>query len=138
MNVDSFLLSEYAFHDSGSKKLSVLNVFNRLVGPGPQWGMPVMYLSWVIHAHRDEAGEHMVEIRLVNAARQDLLPMPMKVAINIPPEQHPGLPLRHTGVYAMVGLVFKAPGPYAFEMYIDDVFSSGTNLFILRGPRAGG
>lgn len=135
MNVDSILLSEFATVDPLGR-LTVVNSFNRLHGPGPTWMIPMMYLSWVVHAHRDEVGNHQAEIRLLNARRDQLLPKVIKAAFEVNPEGGPaGLPIRHSTVAVLGGLVFKAPGPYAFELYIDDTFAGATPFYVLTGPR---
>lgn len=132
MNVSSIHLSEFATVGSNNR-LTVVNIFDRMMGPGPQWGMPIVYLSWIILAHQEEVGTHAVEIKLVNVARESLLPKPLTFNIELNATQAaPGMPLRHQGIYTLGGLVFGAPGPYAFEMYIDDYYAASTSLHILK------
>lgn len=132
MNVDSFLLSEYAAVDPAGR-LTIVNVFNRLQGPGPKWLLPMMYLSSVIHAHRNEAGRHHGEIRLLNSKREQIMPDPLRFDFELTLDQvHPGMPLRHGGVYQMGGLVFNAPGAYAFELHIDETYAAATTFYVLK------
>ena len=131
MNVDSFLISEYATTTSG--RLTIVNTFNRLRGPGPRWGLPLLYLSSVTHAHITEVGPHRGEIRLVNAAREQLLPKPHLFDFEFSADMaQEGMPLRHQGVYMIAGLAFSAPGPYAFELHIDEVYAAAATLYVLR------
>ena len=93
----------------------------------------MLYLSSVTHAHRNEAGQHEGEIKLVNAAREQLLPKRYRFDFTLSDAiQDVGMPLRHQGVFAIGGLAFSAPGPYAFELYIDGVFAAATTLYVLQ------
>src|SRR3989304_1312788 len=56
VNIASLLISEFAT-TTVQGHLTVVNVFNRLSGPGPRWGLPVIYLSVIIEAHPQEARE---------------------------------------------------------------------------------
>ena len=69
MNVDSILIAEYASIDQGGR-LTVVNAFNRLSGPGPRWVMPVLAIPIVVHGHSEEAEtEHEGKIKLIDADR---------------------------------------------------------------------
>lgn len=135
MNVVSLQLSEFATVGSGNR-LTVVNIFDRMMGPGPHWGMPLVYLSWVILGHPDEAGQHDVEVKLLNAARDSVLPNSLQFPLDLGVDDRlPGMPLRNQGIYTIGGLLFQAPGPYAFEMYIDDVYAASTMLYVIKGER---
>lgn len=134
MNVDSILLSEYAStYPDG--RLTVVNAFNRLSGPGPKWGLPVMYLTLVVHGPLQEAGtEHEGEIKLLNAQRELINKEPMKFMFRFPPNDGnltPGMPVRSITTVAL-GLQFDAPGPYAFEITIDGYFAAATLLHVTQ------
>lgn len=140
MNVDSILLSEYASVDRGGR-LTVVNSFNRLNGPGPQWGIPIIYLSLVVSAHEREAKtRHQCEVTLVDAQRNSVLSQDLEFEMeftNKTPDA-PGMPLRHVTAVSLMGIVFQAPGPYAFEVYIDGVFHGAHTLFIKKVDKKDG
>jgi hypothetical protein len=48
------------------------------------------------------------------------------------------MPVRHCTVAVIGGLVFSAPGPYAFELYIDDTFAAATMFYVLKLPKPAG
>jgi len=133
VNVDSILLSEYASAGPDGR-LTVANAFNRINGPGPRWGIPMIYVSLVIHGHRAEAGtDHELELRLVNARREPMLDEPAIGSFRFHEDDgslEEGLPLRHIHTVALMGLVFEEPGPYAFEVYIDGTYHAATALFV--------
>ena len=56
MNVDSFLISEFAGTDA-AQSLTVYRTFNQVVTSALPIGLPTLYLSMILHAHPDEAGE---------------------------------------------------------------------------------
>jgi hypothetical protein len=132
MNIQAVLLSEYAtVHASGH--FSVINAFNRLRGPGPRWGVPAMYLTVVIEAHPSQAGtQHEIEIRLIDAHREPILPESFRGAFSFGGEESvlPGLPLRNITNAGLFGIQFVKPGPYAFEILIDGTYSGATTLFV--------
>lgn len=138
MNVDSILLSEYASVASDGR-FTVANAFNRLHGPGPKWGVPIIYVSLVIHGHREEAGtEHELELRLINARREVLMPDPPRGHFTFPAGEgmlREGLPLRTIYVLALIGIVFEEPGPYAVEAYIDGTYHASASMYVERIPQ---
>ena len=136
MNVGSILLSEYASRDRDGR-LTVVNSFNRITGPGPEWGLPIVYLSLVMHAHREELGEHEIEVRLIDRSRHEVLQERPKAKLTIR-ESDPmddGMPAHSVVVIGMMGLKFHTSGPYAFEVYIDGVFGDAVTLYVRQsGP----
>lgn len=133
MNVDSILISEYAKTTDG--RLTVVNTFNRISGPGPQWGVPMLAVSLVIHGHKAEAGTHHEgEIKLLNKDREEINPQPMTFEFQFKEESEldPGMPLRSTQTYTVIGISFPEPGPYAFEVYIDETYHASASLFVQK------
>ena len=135
MNVDSLLISEYASADP-SGRLTVVNSFNRINGPGPEWLVPVIYLSMVVHAPRDLAGtSHVGEIRLLNSRRQLATAKPAPFDLSFPDDAgqfDDGMPVRCIFTGGFFGLRFKEPGPYAFEVSIDGIFAGAVMLYIRK------
>jgi len=126
------LISEFATTDAQGH-LTVVNVFNRLAGPGPRWGLPVIYLSVIIEAHPQEAGtSHDLEIRLIDSERKTVLPdaFRSKVTFVEPAGALPGMPVRHITTAGIFGARFSKPGPYAFEAYIDGIYSGSATLYV--------
>jgi hypothetical protein len=77
VNVDTILTSEYA-SATPDGRLTVVNAFNQLNGPGPKWGIPILYLTMVAHAPRREAGKEWDgEIRLIDANREPVMDEPL-------------------------------------------------------------
>lgn len=136
MNIDSILLSEYAT-STPDGRFTIVNAFNRLSGPGPAWGLTEMYITLLIHGHRAEAGStHRGEIRILNGEREQLRdPLPFEITFSPDDgELAEGMPLRNFFVGRIVGMAFPAPGPYAFEVYIDDIYHAATNLYVRHVP----
>ena len=130
MNIDSILIAEYASTDRDGR-LTVVNAFNQIAGPGPQWVIPVMAISLVIHGHSEEAEtEHKGEIRLINDARELVRAAPFEFAF--PQATVPGLPVKNITTLMTIGQKFPAPGLYAFEVYIDDTYMAAASLVIVQ------
>lgn len=101
MNIDTILLSEYASADS-TGRLTVVNAFNRLRGPGPEWGLPIMYLTVVAHGPKREAGHRWDgEIRLIDAQRELVGEKPRPFILGFP-EDDGGLTLLPPGAVVTV------------------------------------
>ena len=129
MNVDSILIAEHASVDQGGR-LTVVNAFNRITGPGPQWGIPVLALSIVIHGHSEEAEtRHEGEVRLINDERELIRAMPFEFEFA---KAVPGIPLRHIAILVTLATTFASPGPYAFEVYIDDTYMAAASWVIVQ------
>ena len=133
MNVDSILLSEHASTDA-TGRLTVVNAFNSISGPGPVWAVPVLAISIVIHGHSAEAGsEHEGEIRLIDAERTAVKP-PMKFEFAFTASTVSGIPVRFIQTLSILGATFESPGPYAFEVYIDGTYHAAASLFVQKQP----
>lgn len=134
MNVDSILIAEFAKVDERGR-LTVIDAFNNLSGPGPVWGLPVMAVSLVIHGHRAEAGtRHKVDMRLIDASRKDVVP-PMHFEFSFPEDNgklDEGVPLRQPWTFGMIGVSFNKPGIYAFEVQIDGTYAASASLLVKR------
>ncbi len=130
MNVDSILISEHASTDRDAR-LTVVNAFNQISGPGPRWTVPILALSIVIHGHSEEAEtDHEGEIRLIDDSREILRSMPFE--ISFPKSTHPGLPVKFIATLQAVGFTFEAAGLYAFEVYIDGIYMAAVSLVIVQ------
>lgn len=130
MNVDSILIAEYASTDRDGR-LTVVNAFNQINGPGPQWVVPVMAISLVIHGHSEEAStEHQGEVRLINDTRKTVRSMPFQFAF--PEATVPGLPVKNISTMMHIGANFPAAGLYAFEVYIDGTYMAAASLVIVQ------
>ena len=132
MNVDSILISEYASVDSNGR-LTVVNVFNKLTGPGPKWGRPFFTISLVIHGHSKEAGTtHEGEIYLLDSERKQGMPEPIPFSFSVPEQKRatPGMPVRHITVMTIMGATLENPGPYAFEVHIDGIYHASASFFV--------
>ena len=130
MNIDSILIAEYASTDRDGR-LTVVNAFNQITGPGPQWVIPVMGISLVIHGHSEEAEtEHKGEVRLINDARELVKSMRFEFAFS--KITVPGLPVKHISTLMTIGQNFPAPGLYTFEVYIDDIYMAAASLVIVQ------
>jgi hypothetical protein len=137
MNIDSILISEYAASD-GKGRLTVVNTFNRLEGPGPKWGLPAMYMTLVIHGHRAEAGSrHKGEVRVIDAQRK-LVEGPIEFEFPFNADDgslDDGIPLRAVVTLAMIGVSFGKPGPYAFEVHIDGIWHQSASFVVRKTPK---
>ncbi len=130
MNVDSILISEHASTDA-TGRLTIVNAFNLISGPGPAWGVPVLAISIVIHGHSAEAGtEHKGEIRLIDSERTVLRSLEFEFglgAITVP-----GMPIRFIQTLGILGANFDSPGLYAFEVYIDGTYHAAASLVVQK------
>lgn len=130
MNIDSILIAEHV-STTVDGKLTVVNAFNQIKGAGPKWMIPVMGISIVVHGHSEEAEtEHEGEIRLINEDRKLLRSLPF--SFTFPKSTIVGLPLRYVAVMTLIGATFDAPGVYAFEVYIDDIYMAAASLVITK------
>lgn len=133
MNIVSFVISEFASVKAHGG-LTIVHVFNQLRGPGPEWGLPVMYLTIITEAHPKAVDTtHELEVRLIDAGRKPVLDKPFRSKISFsdrPDGPLPGMPLRHITTAGIFGARFKKPGPYAFEAYIDGIYSGSATLYI--------
>lgn len=93
----------------------------------------MVYLSVIIEAHPREAGtSHDLEIRLIDGERKPVLPdaFRSKVTFVEPAGAVPGMPVRHITTAGIFGVQFPTPGPYAFEAYIDGIYSGSATLYV--------
>lgn len=135
MNVDSIQVSEYASRRGGGL-LTVVNNFNRLQIPEPPLVMPSMAVSLVIHGSSAEADtSHAGEIHFINEDRESLTEEPARFEFSFPPEEEmwPGVPARHVHIWNLFQVQFDTPGPYAFEVYIDDTYHAAASFYIQIG-----
>lgn len=130
MNVDSILLSEYARIIDGSRLL-VVGTFNEVTVPSVPVTLPPFYVTLVFEGHRSERGRTFtVEVKVLNARRESILNEPaLFEASFLDADPKPGMNLRHSQVHGML-LTFPEAGPYAFEVYVDGTYYTGTNLFV--------
>jgi len=139
VNIVSFLIAEFArIEPQGG--LTVVNAFNQLEGPGPEWGVPVMYLSLITEAHPRAAGTtHALEIRLIDSDREPVVTEPFQSEITFLEREfpRPGMPLRHITTAGIYGAKFLKPGPYAFEAYIDGIYSGSATLYVSQTEARG-
>lgn len=138
MNIDSFLLSEYATITDGAA-LTIVRSFNKIQAPGTPVRIPLMSISLVIHAHEAEAGsEHHIEVRLLNQRREAVRTL-IDDSFTLPPGPvPPGMPLRHVLVRQILAPSFDEFGAYATEAYIDGVYHGGAAFFIEQRASAHG
>ena len=130
MNVDSILIAEHASTDS-TGRLTIVNAFNSITGPGPSWTIPVLAISIVIHGHSAEASsEHKGEVRLIDSERAVLRSMEFEFAFSA--SSVPGLPVRFIQTLGILGATFDSAGLYAFEIYIDGTYHAATSLVVLQ------
>lgn len=130
MNIDSILIAEYASTDRDGR-LTVVNAFNEIGGPGPEWVIPILALSIVVHGHSEEAEtDHEAEIRLIDDSREIVRTMPFEVSF--PKSTYPGLPVKYIATILAVGFKFEAAGLYAFEVYIDGIYMAAASLVITQ------
>lgn len=134
MNVDSILLSEYA-NTTQHGRLTVVNVFNSMSAQDVPVRVPLMSISLVIHGHADEAGsEHTCEIHLLDQDRNPVGDDPIRFDFTMPDgEPPPGMPLRHVVARRFIGLTLQEQGTYAFEVYIDGTYHTGTAFHLQVG-----
>lgn len=130
MNVDSILISEYAHAPDG--KLTVVGVFNK-IGPGKlPLQLATMAVTIVVHAHHDEAGTvHQGELRLIDETRKVIKSQPLEIKF-AKEGIVPGIPLRAVVIALLLGPKFETAGAYAFEVYIDDIYSAAAAFVVVE------
>ena len=112
-------------------RLTVVSAFNRISGPGPPWGVPVLAIPLVIHGHSEEAEtDHDGEVQLINDERELIRSIPFK--FTFPASSVPGLPVRSIVNLVQLGASFDAPGLYVFEVYIDGTYMAAASLVIAQ------
>lgn len=139
MNIDTILISEYASGDNVGR-LTVANAFNTLHGPGPKWGLPLMYLTMVAHGPVREAGRTFTgEVRVINAAQETVVdPVPFEFAFPPAERAAEGMPVRAIVSIAFAGLKFTAPGAYALIVNVEETYAAATTLYVNKVEGKGG
>lgn len=130
MNVDSILISEFAHQPEG--KLTIVGVFNK-IGPGKlPLQIPTMAVTIVVHAHHDEAGTvHQCELRLIDEARKVIKSQTLEIKFATEGIV-PGIPLRAVVIAMFLGPKFENAGAFAFEVYIDDIYSAAASFVVVE------
>lgn len=126
MNVDSFLISDYADETNG--KLIIIGTFDTIYVPQFPHVHPLMAFSMVIHGHRDEAGREIsLEIKVLDQDRKQIGLINGSGAL--PTAAAPGLPLRSVLAGRIHGIPFQKEGAYAFEVYLNGTYHAGAVLY---------
>lgn len=117
MEVDLALLADAATVDA-SGKLNILGVFDRLGTSSFPTRHPRMSLVLRFSAGVHEVGKHEVEIILKGPEGQEIVRIDGEMNLAAGPRQvSGGLLVPH--ILNMDGLVFPAPGRYAFDVRVD-------------------
>lgn len=132
MNVDSFLISDYAEAING--KLVIVGTFDTISAKSLPWLHPVMGFSMVIHGHSAEAGRDIeLEIRVLDQERNEL--GKINGAGRFPDSSPPGLPLRAVLAGRLLGIPFEREGPYAFEAYLNGTYHAGAVIYVQKAAQ---
>ena len=130
MNVDSFLLSDYAEVTPGGK-LTIVGVFNTIYAKTLPAIHPLLAFSMVIHGHSAEAGRRFeFLIKVLDQDRKELGEVGGEGQLG--PSSPPGLPLRAVMAGRLLAVQFPREGPYAFEVYIDGTYNAGAVLYVQK------
>lgn len=131
MEVDLALLADAATVDA-SGKLNILGIFDRLGTSAFPTRHPRMSLVLRFAAGVHEVGKHEVEIALKGPEGQQLIKIDGEMNLSAGPRQVAGgVLVPH--ILNLDGLVFPAPGQYAFDVRVDGEHHVSIPL-TLEGP----
>jgi hypothetical protein len=117
MDVDLALLADAATID-GSGKLNILGIFDRLTTTSFPTRHPRLSLVLRFSAGIDEVGRHQVVISLKGPEGKEVVRIDGEMNLAPGPSSAGGAVLV-PHVLNMDGLVFPAPGRYAFDVRVD-------------------
>ena len=128
MDIDLALLADAATVDA-SGKLNILGVFDRIsVGRFPAQH-PHVSLVLRFGASMNEAGQHKVEIVLLDPDGEQVLSLNGDLKVGVGPAVAGGR-VRVPQVVNMDRLVFKKPGRYSFDVSVDGEHHVSVPLFL--------
>jgi hypothetical protein len=134
VNVDCFLLCEFASVTDNGQSLSLIRSFNSIGAKQFPVSVPVMAIAMVIHAHQSEAGTtHELETVVLNHKREKIANLgknKFTLAGGGGAKLPAGLPLRHNIAHRILNATFPSAGVYAFEAYIDGTYVAGQAFLI--------
>jgi len=133
MDVDLALLADAATID-GSGKLNILGIFDRLSTQAFPTRHPRMSLVLRFAAGIQEVGRHQVAISLKGPDGKEVLRIDGEMNLAPGPSSSGGAVLV-PHVLNMDGLVFPAPGRYAFDVKVDGVHQVSIPLTV-HGPES--
>ncbi|MGQ0813086.1 MAG: DUF6941 family protein [Gemmatimonadota bacterium] len=132
MNIDSFLISDYAEVING--KLVVVGTFDTINAPSLPWVQPLMAFSMVVHGHQSEAGRQIeLEMKILDQNRKEL--GAVKGEGQFPQAAPPGLPLRAVLAGRIIGIPFEHEGPYGFEVYLNGTYHAGAVIYVQKAKQ---
>lgn len=129
MDVDLALLADAATID-GSGKLNILGVFDRIVAPDFPVRHDRVALVLRFSGTVQDLGRHSVEIRL-RGPGGDVLRLDGSLEI-APRAGAFGQAMKIPHILNMDGIVFQAPGEYAFDVSVDGRHEVSVPLTVLR------
>ena len=130
MEIEIFTLCDFAQDNSG--KLTVVGTFDGIHSKQFPFTQATFSVACRLRFSEKETGQHEMRLRFIDGNGKELL-QPIGGEMNIPPPTN--------GQYTTINLVFnlnqikfEKPGRYAFELYIDDEWTSGLPLFVNKLP----
>jgi hypothetical protein len=131
--VDFAVLADYALIDQHGK-LSVLGIFQHVwVGSFPAVH-PRTHLVLRVRGRRTEVGTHPIRIRFVDEAGAELMGGDGTVQFGEPPA---GVTEIEAGAVLVFDVPLPRPGPYAFEITVDEGFAVRVPLSASQLPDEG-
>ena len=133
MEVDLALIADAATIDS-SGKLSILGIFDRIGTSSFPAQHPHMVLVLRFIAAVNEAGKHQITIALKDPAGREVVGVDGEMQLGLGPAGG-GSGIRVPHVLHLDGLVFPAPGLYAFDVRVDGEHHASLPLTVY-GPES--
>jgi len=134
VNIDSILVSKFADVEDGP--LTVVGAFQVVESSRFPLKLPMLAISLVLHGHVEEARDsHRIRVEVLNEKRETVNPRPIEGTFRFSDHGIPGLPLEHVAVFRILHPVFRKPGAYAVEVYVDDTYHAGAAFYAAKVAR---
>ena len=132
MNTEAFLLCDAATDQQG--KLNVIGAFDNIFAKGVPVRLPSFSIASRIRFKKNEEGEHLVKISIVDADGNPIGPKPegkitVQVADNV---DSAAVNL----ILNLQGVEFKKYGRYQIDLVVDDNVHASLPLRVNHAPKA--
>ncbi|MCX6363020.1 MAG: hypothetical protein NTW58_02395 [Actinobacteria bacterium] len=118
MNVELAVLADYAT-TTADGKLIIAGVFDMISVASFPAQHPAMYLALRIHGDGADIGAHALELRLVDPDARGVVPA-VTSRFEVPDPGELSAIANSQFVINMANIAFEKPGPYAFDILIDE------------------
>lgn len=130
MNVLVAVLCDAATDDRG--KLNLLGAFDTILAPAFPTVHPQCAVALRLTFNDSDAGDHEMNLRFVDADGHDIMPpSPIEVSVEMPDD---ATFLSRNFIIHISQLKLRAPGPYSFDVFLDDEPITSVPLLVKHVP----